>query len=133
MSSLINELGLTEQVRFHPEMRQEDLATLLKNASALVLFSRYETFGCVLIEANACGTPVLVSDIPVFRENITEGFNGLYAETDNAKSLTSTILKFIETRDQFDSKKISEQTLKKFNYTRIAGLYINWYSNFIKS
>jgi glycosyltransferase involved in cell wall biosynthesis len=49
-----------------------DLRALLAGASALLYPSRYEGFGTPPLEAWACGTPALVSDIPVLRES-TEG------------------------------------------------------------
>lgn len=49
-----------------------DLRALLTGAAALLYPSRYEGFGTPPLEAWACGTPALVSDIPVLRES-TEG------------------------------------------------------------
>jgi glycosyltransferase involved in cell wall biosynthesis len=46
-----------------------DLHALLAGASALVYPSRYEGFGTPPLEAWACGTPALVSDLPVLRES----------------------------------------------------------------
>jgi len=48
------------------------MRALLTGASALVYPSRYEGFGLPPVEAWACGTPSLVSDLPVLRES-TEG------------------------------------------------------------
>jgi glycosyltransferase involved in cell wall biosynthesis len=50
----------------------DDLRALMTGAAALVYPSRYEGFGTPPLEAWACGTPALVSDIPVLRES-TEG------------------------------------------------------------
>lgn len=46
-----------------------ELRALLTGAAALVYPSRYEGFGTPPLEAWACGTPALVSDIPVLRES----------------------------------------------------------------
>lgn len=46
-----------------------ELRTLLSGASALLYPSRYEGFGLPPLEALACGTPAIVSDIPVLRES----------------------------------------------------------------
>jgi glycosyltransferase involved in cell wall biosynthesis len=47
----------------------DDLAALLTGATALVFPSHYEGFGLPPLEAMACGTPALVSDLPVLRES----------------------------------------------------------------
>jgi glycosyltransferase involved in cell wall biosynthesis len=49
-----------------------DLVALLSGASVLLYPSRYEGFGLPPLEALACGTPAVVSDIPVLRES-TQG------------------------------------------------------------
>jgi glycosyltransferase involved in cell wall biosynthesis len=50
----------------------EDLAVVLASAQLLVMPSQYEGFGIPPVEALATGTPVVVSDLPVFRENLGE-------------------------------------------------------------
>ncbi len=61
-------LGLVASVDFLPSVSDEELAALYVNASALVYPSRMEGFGLPPAEAMLYGTPVIVSDIPVFRE-----------------------------------------------------------------
>jgi glycosyltransferase involved in cell wall biosynthesis len=53
---------------FHGGVSDEEYAALLDSATALVTASRNEGFGIPLVESMARGTPVIVSDIPVFRE-----------------------------------------------------------------
>jgi glycosyltransferase involved in cell wall biosynthesis len=53
---------------FHDGASDETYREVLRGATALVSASRDEGFGIPLVEAMALGTPVVVSDIPVFRE-----------------------------------------------------------------
>ncbi|ELT43515.1 glycosyltransferase family 4 protein [Arthrobacter nitrophenolicus] len=55
-------------VVFHNGVTDEEYATLLRTATALVSLSRAEGYGLPLVEAMSLGTPVIASDIPIFRE-----------------------------------------------------------------
>ena len=69
---------------------------LLAGVRCLVLPSRMESFGLVLLEAWSCGTPVVASDLPVFRGTVDHGDNGLLVEPDSDIALAGAILRFIE-------------------------------------
>jgi len=66
--SRVKAFGLTAHVDFLPAVSDEELAVLYVNAAALVYPSRMEGFGLPPVEAMLYGTPVIVSDIPVFHE-----------------------------------------------------------------
>jgi glycosyltransferase involved in cell wall biosynthesis len=56
------------QVVFHGGVSEDEYETLLREATALVSLSRSEGYGLPLVEAMSVGTPVIASDIPIFRE-----------------------------------------------------------------
>jgi alpha-1,3-rhamnosyl/mannosyltransferase len=62
------ELGVLDRVVFCHNVGDEDLAAIYTLAHAYVCPSLHEGFGMPVIEAMACGTPVLCSDIPALRE-----------------------------------------------------------------
>jgi len=53
---------------FHNGVTDEDYVTVLRTATALVTASFDEGFGIPLVEAMSLGIPIVVSDIPIFRE-----------------------------------------------------------------
>jgi glycosyltransferase involved in cell wall biosynthesis len=61
-------LGVGRDVKFLGWIDDCWLAPLYRHAAAFCLASREETFGRCVIEAMACGTPCIVSDIPTMRE-----------------------------------------------------------------
>lgn len=61
-------LGIENRVHFYGRATEGELSTLYSQALALVQPSLSEGFGLTGIEAMAAGTPVIASDIPVFRE-----------------------------------------------------------------
>ncbi|MFJ4025890.1 glycosyltransferase family 4 protein [Paenarthrobacter sp. NPDC089989] len=56
------------KVEFHNGVTDAEYEELLRRATALISLSRAEGYGLPLVEAMALGTPVVASDIPIFRE-----------------------------------------------------------------
>lgn len=125
--------GIGEKINFLGEMPQAMLAQVLKKADALILYSRYETFGCVLIEANACGIPVLVPNIRPMNELIQDGVNGILVNPGSASALAEAIIQFSQSKDRFIKMKIAESTAEKYNYNRIGKKIAGIYSRYISS
>jgi len=65
---LMTDLRLSPNVAFTGYVPDEDMPVLYNMALALVMPSLYEGFGLPVLEAMACGTPVIASDIPALRE-----------------------------------------------------------------
>lgn len=89
----LEELGLAleRDVRVLGPVDDKDLPSLYHAADAFVFPSTKEGFGLVLLEAQASGLPVVVSDLPVFREFLTDGESALFAAGDGAPALAAAI------------------------------------------
>lgn len=59
LKRLCNRLGVSAAVTFHPHMPRADVLRLLRRSTALVHPSLHDSSGNVLVEAMACGTPVV--------------------------------------------------------------------------
>jgi glycosyltransferase involved in cell wall biosynthesis len=68
LARLARALGVADRIVWLPRVERSEVVTLMQSAGALVQPSVYEGFGLPVIEAMACGCPVVASDIPVFRE-----------------------------------------------------------------
>lgn len=117
---LIQQLHLNNNVILHGEEPQNKLASVLQQADALVLFSDYETFGCVVIEANAVGVPAILSDLPVFREFCVEEETCLFISSNKLEDCATVIDYFIQNKDHFDKNKIANRTKNLFSFEVIG-------------
>lgn len=77
------------KVIFHRGVSDEEYATLLEGATALVTASQEEGFGLPVIEAMAQGVPVAISDIPIFHEIAADA--AVYFDPDDASDVATAI------------------------------------------
>lgn len=85
---MVHRLGLDRHVHFHGFASPETISRLLAASLALVLPSSKDTFGYVVIEAQACGLPVILSDNCGARDHhVRSGVNGFVIEADNPQGL----------------------------------------------
>lgn len=119
------DLGLTDQVRFiNNADTTEKLVQLYNQASVLVLPSINcgEAFGLVLLEAMACGTPVIASNLPGVRSVFHNGKQGLLVQPGNVNDLAEKILMIIDHPER--SKEYSQATRNwvqsKYTWEKVA-------------
>ncbi len=116
---VIEDEALSKYVLMVGDVSQQDLASAIRESLAVIMNSRFETFGCVLIEANACGIPAMVTDIPVFHEIIEENTNGIFVTENDPAQLAKAIINFIEGKYAFDKNKICTAT-EIYNYKNVG-------------
>lgn len=119
--------GLGDFVQFGGEVKQDVLSDELRKSDALVLNSRFETFGCVIIEAYASGVPVIVSDIPVMREIVEEGITGVFVKAGDATDLAEKMFRMMQNRSLFNSRGLAELAEEKYGMGVIARQFDKFY------
>ncbi|HUA98553.1 MAG TPA: glycosyltransferase [Terracidiphilus sp.] len=86
----VRDADLAGRVHFTGELK--DVAPALQASDLLVLNSREEPFGLVLIEAMSCGTPVLATRVGGVPEIVTDGANGWLIEPGDSAALSGKLL-----------------------------------------
>jgi glycosyltransferase involved in cell wall biosynthesis len=102
LEKLSDQSGLKDDVSFTGFLEDyQDVIAHMKSSKVLVLPSVREGFGMVVLEANACGLPVVVVDHPMnaAKDLIIPGENGFIAEV-SENSLAGKIVEAIESREK---------------------------------
>lgn len=100
--------------RFLGLLSKSQLADRMRQASGFVLASDAETFGCVLMEAMACGCPVLTTRIGGIPAVVREG-EGLFAEVGNIDHIAQGMLALLDGTHGLDLPRISVETCRRFS------------------
>lgn len=88
------QLGINRFVEWTGYLNSDGLVHAYQQADVVVLPSRYEGFGFPVVEAMACGTPVLCNDIPVLRE--VGGDAALYANAEDPAEFSSALRRLLD-------------------------------------
>ena len=116
---LARELGIADAVRFVGFVPPEDLPLWHNAADAFVYPSLYEGFGLPLLEAMACGTPVVTSETPALREVV--GNAGLIVGPRDVPALAQALLQLArepELREELAARGLRRAS--EFSWRRTA-------------
>jgi len=96
LKTLGAELGLDGLVAFLGAKNQETLQYYYSAAEAVITPSHYESFGMVALEAMACGTPVVASEVGGLAYLVQDGVTGLHVPTGDPVELAGKIRLILE-------------------------------------
>lgn len=95
IKSLCHELGIDDLVIFLGKRDQETLPYYYSAAEAVIMPSHYESFGMVALEAMACGTPVVASQIGGLAFLVQDGLTGYFVPYGDAGLLADRLSQLI--------------------------------------
>ena len=105
--------GLVDRVEFLGQQNRSSVKKWMQASQFLVLPSRYETFGNVLLEAMACGKPVVATKCGGPEEIVSEPV-GLLCKVDS-NSLAKSMGRMLNEYDRFDSTRIHQYVKDHFS------------------
>lgn len=100
-------------VEFVGYQDEKALKELMQKAKAFV-FSAEEDFGIVVVEAMACGTPVIALNKGGTAETVIDGKTGILFDEQTVEDIKDAVKRFEKIENQFNHKEIAEHT-KKFS------------------
>ena len=111
----------SDSIRFHGRQPKTVVAEWMRQCCALVLASEAETFGCVLMEAMACGCPVLTTRVGGIPAVVPDG-EGLFAEVGNIDQIADGMRRLIERAHGLDLARVSSKIHQRFSPMAVGRL-----------
>lgn len=108
LEALARRMGVADRVHFLGLIKHDQLASVFSAADALVLASSREGWPNVLLEAMACGTPVVVSNIPGMSEVVTDRVGVMMPERTPVGIAAAVERLFQAPRDRLDVRHYAE-------------------------
>jgi len=89
-----------------------------------------ESFGIVLLEAMASGTPVVATDIPGYASVLTHGQEGLLAPPNNPRALANALLKLLTDRQlRLSMAERGVATANKYSWENVSRQVVDYYTS----
>ncbi|MEI6441999.1 MAG: glycosyltransferase family 1 protein [Nostocales cyanobacterium ELA583] len=122
IETIVNELGMSECTFFPGCLSREILPAYYAAADVGVVPSHYEPFGLVAIEAMACGTPVVASDVGGLQFTVVNEETGLLVPPQNVLAFNHAIDKILSNstwREEL-GKAAKRRVINKFSWNGVA-------------
>jgi glycosyltransferase involved in cell wall biosynthesis len=129
-AGLARTLQIMDQVHFLGHVEHGKLPAHYAKADLLVLPSRMESFGLVLVEAMACGLPVVATRVGGIPEVVEDGVTGLLVPPNDPEALAEGINSLLEDPDRMKAMgaRGRERAKEHFTWDTVAKRLVSLYT-----
>lgn len=122
LENRIHTEGLADRIKLVGSQSNDKVLAWIQSGFALVLPSFHETQGIVLLEANACGKPVVAANVGGVPEVVTHEVNGLLFNPNDIQQMAESINRLYQSPKlaQELGEKGRQIVTEKFNWSKIA-------------
>jgi D-inositol-3-phosphate glycosyltransferase len=121
LHQLREQLGLAPFVAFLGSKSQDTLQYYYSAAEAVVVPSHYESFGMVALEAMACGTPVVASEVGGLAYLIQDGVTGFHVPDQEPGELAGKICLLLSNHDlRREMSRNAVEDAQRYAWPRVA-------------
>jgi glycosyltransferase involved in cell wall biosynthesis len=107
------------------------MAVVYAACDVFIMPSREDNLPNVMLEALACGTPVIATPVGGIKDVVIQDFNGLLTQGVTAEDLYQALLKFSGRNSKFNRAHIREDFLKKYTIEKQVSAYLELYSEIL--
>jgi glycosyltransferase involved in cell wall biosynthesis len=126
----VKQEGIEDKIIFTDFLDDQQKWTLYQNAISTVLPSLYEGFGIPAIESMKVGTPVIVSQIPPFKEVV--GNSGLLIDPTDTADLCQKMIEINNPKNREKFSKLGKIQADKFTWDNTAKSVLQVFQKFNK-
>ncbi|MFA0783568.1 glycosyltransferase family 4 protein [Fervidibacter sacchari] len=123
-------LGIRDKVHFVGAQPHERIVLWMNAGDVFCLPSRKEGFGAVLIEALACGTPVVATSVGGIPEIVTDGRVGRLVRSRDPKELAACIEEVLETH--WDRQRLRDYVAERFSFDVVTRKLLEMYGSVMR-
>jgi glycosyltransferase involved in cell wall biosynthesis len=122
-------LGIrSDSIDFFGEISWEEVARKMESSHALLLFSNYENLPCVIVEALACGLPVISTRVGGISEHINPE-RGILVDRGDEDALAKAIDSMSSNIDQYDKEALRKYAVERFSNEAVATAFVGLYKS----
>jgi glycosyltransferase involved in cell wall biosynthesis len=129
----VPEENIKTRIKFFGQCDQEKISALRKDSLVTMVCSRYENFPLSLLEALSYGCPTVATAVGGMKEIITDGYNGLLANSESPEDIAHKVLALINNPKRMKelSKNAVEDCVKRFSPDVVAAQSLEFYQSVI--
>lgn len=132
LMALATDLGVADRVTCHPPVSRPVLATMMAASDLVVVPSYTESFGLVALEAQACATPVVASDIDGLMHVLGGHRGGILVPVNDAAGMAWAVEQIVSSAPVYRAyQERAIQTANRFSWTQTVRRTIAAYTSAI--
>ncbi|HTL81826.1 MAG TPA: glycosyltransferase, partial [Bacteroidia bacterium] len=121
LKKLATDLRLSDRsVFFEGYKTNDEIAAMMNDSGALIMFSNFEGMPVTIIEAQCCGLPVIATKVGAIPEMIEDNKDGALIAANDEDALVNAIKFYIGKRNTFDRRSISEKAKEQYSLQHVG-------------
>jgi glycosyltransferase involved in cell wall biosynthesis len=134
LERMVSDLGLTRNIRFSGWVARDRIADCYRRADVFVTSTTWEGMPNTVLEAMACGLPIVGTQASGLHELVREGVNGYLAPIKDPNALAEALARLID--NGFERRRMGRESRKlaerEFAWEYIAQQYVKVYEQVIE-
>jgi glycosyltransferase involved in cell wall biosynthesis len=125
LETLVKELKMDKTITFAGKVTEKEKMQLFAMSWAAIQPSSYEGWGITVIEANACGTPVIASNVKGLKDSVVHNETGILVAPKRPKILAKAMLQIIKNPTKTrEMEQEARNWASRFSWERTANLIL---------